>query len=222
MEKLTAAVVKSTNLPVTVKTRLGWDEGSINIPEVAERLQDVGIQALSIHGRTRSQLYKGEADWTWIARVKENPRIRIPVFGNGDIDSPEKALAYKNRFGVDGIMIGRAAIGYPWVFREIKHYLATGEHLAPATVEERADVIRRHLRRSIEWKGLVPGIHEMRRHYGNYLKGLPNIKGFRQQLVTVKTFEEVDAILGEIVKTYTGYAFERRTEALIETSYTCS
>ncbi len=221
MTRLTEAVVKSTRLPVTVKTRLGWDEGSINIPEVAERLQDVGIQALSIHGRTRSQLYKGEADWTWIARVKENPRIRIPVFGNGDIDSPEKALEYKKRFGVDGIMIGRAAIGYPWVFREIKHYLATGEHLAPATVEERADVIRRHLRRSIEWKGQAAGINEMRRHYGNYLKGLPNIRGFRQQLVTVKTFEEVDAILGEIVKTYTGYAFERRTDALIETSYTC-
>ena len=222
MTRLTAAVVQSTNLPVTVKTRLGWDEQSINIPEVAERLQDVGIQALSIHGRTRSQLYKGEANWEWIARVKENPRIQIPIFGNGDIDSPEKALLYKNRFGVDGIMIGRAAIGYPWIFREIKHFLVTGDHLPPATVEERADVIRRHLQRSIEWKGLVPGINEMRRHYGNYLKGLPNIRGFRQQLVTVKSFEEVSAILDEIVRSYQGYAFPKRDPAeFMATTYSC-
>ena len=222
MTRLTDAVVRSTGLPVTVKTRLGWDEQSINIQEVAERLQDVGIQALSIHGRTRSQLYKGDADWTWIARVKENPRIRIPIFGNGDIDSPEKALEYQKRYGVDGIMIGRAAIGYPWIFREIKHFLATGNHLPPATVEERADVIRRHLQRSIEWKGLVPGINEMRRHYGNYLKGLPNIRGFRQQLVTVKSFEEVSAILEDIEREYQGYAFPRRNpDEFMATTYSC-
>jgi nifR3 family TIM-barrel protein len=222
MTRLTAAVVRSTNLPVTVKTRLGWDESSINIMEVAERLQDVGVQALAIHGRTRAQLYKGEANWEWIARVKENTRLQIPIFGNGDIDSPEKALEYKKRTGVDGIMIGRAAIGYPWVFREIKHFVATGELLLPASVEERVDVIRKHLLRSIEWKGMVPGINEMRRHYGNYLKGLPNIRGFRQQVVTMKTFEEISSVLEEIINTYTGYQFEARKPAdFMETTYTC-
>src|SRR5215213_2884343 len=145
MVRLTKAVINSTSLPVTVKTRLGWDHDSINIMEVAERLQDTGIQALAIHGRTRNQLYKGEADWTWIAKVKEHPRIRIPIFGNGDIDSPEKALEYRNRYGVDGIMIGRAAIGYPWIFNEVKHYLQTGGHLEPPTMEQRIDVIRKHL-----------------------------------------------------------------------------
>jgi nifR3 family TIM-barrel protein len=222
MTRLTAAVVRSTNLPVTVKTRLGWDESSINIMEVAERLQDVGVQALAIHGRTRAQLYKGEANWEWIARVKENTRLQIPIFGNGDIDGPEKALEYKKRYGVDGIMIGRAAIGYPWVFREIKHFVGTGELLPPASVEERVDVIRRHLLRSIEWKGVVPGINEMRRHYGNYLKGLPNIRGFRQQLVTVKTFEEISSVLEEITHTYTGYRFEARKSAeFMATTYGC-
>jgi nifR3 family TIM-barrel protein len=222
MTRLTAAVVKSTQLPVTVKTRLGWDEGNINIVEVAERLQDVGIQALAIHGRTRSQLYKGQADWTWIARVKDHPRIRIPIFGNGDIDSPEKALEYRNRYGVDGIMIGRAAIGYPWIFREIKHFLRTGEHLAPPGIEERADVIRRHLYRSIEWKGQTAGIHEMRRHYGNYLRGLPNIKSFRQQLVTAASYEEVCGVIDEISRTYAGFAFPRRNPSeFMATSYSC-
>ncbi|MFT4023977.1 MAG: tRNA dihydrouridine synthase DusB [Flavihumibacter sp.] len=209
MVRLTAACVRSTRLPVTVKTRLGWDHNSINIMEVAERLQDVGIQALSIHGRTRAQLYKGEADWEPIARVKENPRIHIPIFGNGDIDSPEKALLYKNRYGVDGIMIGRAAIGYPWVFREIKHYLATGTHLPAPSIEDRVDVIRRHLYRSISWKGLVPGINEMRRHYNNYLKGLPNIRDYRQQLVMARTRDEIDTLLLQIEQQYRGFAFER-------------
>lgn len=191
MIRLTKAVIRSTSVPVTVKTRLGWDFNSINILEVAERLQDIGVQALSIHARTRSQLYKGEADWTWIARVKENPRIHIPIFGNGDIDTPEKALEYKNQFGVDGIMIGRAAIGYPWFFKEIKHYFATGEKMAPPTIKERIDVIKQHLHASIKWKGSKLGIFEMRRHYSNYLKGIPNIKQLRNQLVTLNSEEEI-------------------------------
>ncbi len=211
MIRLTSAVVRSTSLPVTVKTRLGWDENSKNIEEVAERLQDAGIKALSIHGRTRAQLYKGEADWTLIAKVKNNPRITIPIFGNGDIDTPEKTLEYKNRYGVDGIMIGRAAIGYPWIFNEIKHFLKTGEHLDPPTIEQRVEVIRLHLHRSVEWKGLVPGINEMRRHYTNYLKGIPNIKEYRLKLVTIKEVEEIDQVLDEIIKTYTGYQFEKRS-----------
>ncbi len=221
MVRLTAACVRSTKLPVTVKTRLGWDADSINIGEVAERLQDTGIKALAIHGRTRSQLYKGEADWTHIARVKDNPRIQIPIFGNGDIDSPEKALDYKKRFGVDGIMIGRAAIGYPWIFNEIKHFFAAGEHLPPPTIEQRVDVIRRHLHKSVEWKGLVPGINEMRRHYNNYLKGLPNIKEYRLKLVTFKTVEEIDAVLDEIIRVYTGFQFERRQVEMDNLSYNC-
>lgn len=207
MVRLTRSVVNSTYLPVTVKTRLGWDESSRNIEEVAERLQDVGVKALSIHGRTRMQMYKGEADWRLIAKVKENPRIHIPVFGNGDIDSPVKALEYKNRYGVDGIMIGRAAIGYPWIFREIKHYIRTGTFLSPPTVEERVDVCRKHLRMSVEWKGEKLGILEMRRHYATYLKGLPNIKEFRMQLVTLPTFEEIDEVFKQIVVAYQGYEF---------------
>jgi nifR3 family TIM-barrel protein len=221
MVKLTDAVVRSTSLPVTVKTRLGWDHDSINIMEVAERLQDIGIKALSIHGRTRAQLYKGEADWTWIAKVKENPRINIPIFGNGDIDSPEKAQEYKNRFGVDGIMIGRAAIGYPWIFNEIKHFVKTGEHLSPPTIEQRVAVIRQHLQRSVEWKGMIPGINEMRRHYTNYLKGLPNIKEYRLKLVTVKTVEEIDETLNEIVSVYSGFRFERRKVDMEAMAYSC-
>ena len=189
MARLTEAVVRSTNLPVTVKTRLGWDDSSKNIEEVAERLQDVGVKALTIHGRTRAQLYKGEADWSLIAAVKNNPRIRIPIFGNGDIDSPQKALEYKNRYGVDGIMIGRAAIGYPWIFREIKQFMLNGEILPLPTIEERLEVCRTHVRKSVEWKGEVLGILEMRRHYSNYLKGLSHIKEFRTRLVTVKTIQ---------------------------------
>src|SRR6187431_373172 len=209
MVRLTKAVVNSTSLPVTVKTRLGWDITSINIIEVAERLQDVGIKALAIHGRTRNQLYKGVADWSWIARVKENPRITIPIFGNGDIDSPEKALEYKNRYGIDGIMIGRAAIGYPWIFNEIKHYFKTGEHLPSPTIQQRIDVIRKHLYRSIEWKNPVVGVNEMRRHYANYLKGMPNIKEYRNKLVTLRLVEEIDEVLNEIINSYAGYEFER-------------
>lgn len=195
MVRLTKAVIRSTTIPVTVKTRLGWDFDSINIVEVAERLQDIGVQALSIHGRTRSQLYKGEADWSYIAKVKNNPRMHIPIFGNGDVDSPEKALEYKNKYGVDGIMIGRAAIGYPWFFREVKHFFATGEHLAPPTFEERLEVIRQHLHASIKWKGPKLGIFEMRRHYANYLKGIPNIKPLRTQLVTLNNVEEIEEAL---------------------------
>ena len=195
MIRLTKAVIKSTSIPVTVKTRLGWDFDSINIIEVAERLQDIGVQALSIHGRTRSQLYKGEADWSWIAKVKNNPRMHIPIFGNGDVDSPEKALEYKNKYGIDGIMIGRAAIGYPWFFREVKHFFATGEHLAPPTFEERLDLIKQHLHASIKWKGPKLGIFEMRRHYANYLKGIPNIKPLRTQLVTLSSAEEIEEAL---------------------------
>ena len=209
MVRLTNACVKATRLPVTVKTRLGWDEDNKNIEEVAERLQDVGIKALAIHGRTRSQMYKGEADWRLIAKVKNNPRITIPIFGNGDIDSPQKALDYKNRFGVDGIMIGRAAIGYPWIFREIHHFMQTGELLPPPTLAERIEVSKNHLHKSVEWKGAIVGINEMRRHYANYLKGLPGIKEYRNRLVTLKTSEEVDEVLDEILQHYDGYEFER-------------
>jgi len=209
MTRLTAAVVKGTSLPVTVKTRLGWDDSSKNIEEVAERLQDVGIKALTIHGRTRAQLYKGEANWTLIARVKENPRIQIPIFGNGDIDSPEKARLYRDRYGVDGLMIGRAAIGYPWIFNEVKHFLQTGEHLPPPSIEQRTQAIRDHLLRSVEWKGPVVGILEMRRHYTNYLKGFPHIKEFRNQLVQKKTVEEIDEILQQVQQRYAGFTPER-------------
>ncbi len=205
MVKLTESVVKSTHLPVTVKTRLGWDCDSVNIEEVAERLQDIGIKALSIHGRTRTQMYKGVADWEPIARVKENPRIRIPVFGNGDIDSPEKALQYKNRYGVDGIMIGRAAIGYPWIFKEIKHFLATGEKLSPPSIAERIAVIKKHIRHSIEWKGTSLGLLEMRRHYTNYLKGYPHIKEFRSKLVTLSEEEAIYSVLDEMAEKYASF-----------------
>lgn len=195
MVQLTKAVVDSTSLPVTVKTRLGWDEQSKNIEEVAERLQDVGIQALSIHGRTRMQMYKGEADWTLIAKVKNNPRIKIPIFGNGDIDSPQKALEYRNKYGVDGIMIGRAAIGNPWFFKEVKHYFATGELLPSPTVEERVKVCLKHVSKSVEWKGEKLGVLEMRRHYAAYFKGLQHSKEIRTQLVSAGSFDEVKRIL---------------------------
>ncbi|MBK8346597.1 MAG: tRNA dihydrouridine synthase DusB [Saprospiraceae bacterium] len=195
MIRLTEKVVKSTSLPVTVKTRLGWDENSLNIEEVAERLQDIGIQALSIHGRTRKQMYKGEADWSLIGKVKNNPRIHIPIFGNGDIDTPQKAKEYKERYGVDGIMIGRASIGYPWIFRDIKQYLADGTILEPPTIEARVEVARKHLMKSIEWKGERVGVVEMRRHYTNYFRDLPGIKEYRARLVS-----EMDgAILNEIL-----------------------
>lgn len=221
MVRLTSAVVRSTSLPVTVKTRLGWDDQTINIGEVAERLQDVGIKALAIHGRTRCQLYKGTADWTHIARVKENPRIQIPIFGNGDIDSPEKALLYKNRYGVDGIMIGRAAIGYPWIFNEIKHFVKTGSHLAPPSIQQRVDVIRQHLHRSVEWKGPKAGINEMRRHYTNYLRGLPNIRDYRMKLVTLPEVAQIDEVLDEIERQYDGYVFAPRQVDMAAMAYSC-
>jgi nifR3 family TIM-barrel protein len=207
MVELTDRVVRSTNLPVTVKTRLGWDENTKYIEEVAERLQDVGIRALAIHGRTRKQMYKGEADWTLMGKIVENPRIHIPIFGNGDINSPQKALEYRNRYGVDGIMIGRASIGYPWIFREIKHFLRTGEILPPPTIEERVDMAKRHLVHSLEWKGEKLGVVEMRRHYTNYFRNYPGIKPYRSQLVTADEPEEIFSILDEIENKYAGYEF---------------
>lgn len=200
MVALTRAIVHSTRLPVTVKTRLGWDTNTIFIEEVVQRLQDVGIQAITIHGRTRAQMYKGEADWSLIGKIKDNPRITIPVFGNGDIDSPQKAKLYRERYGIDGIMIGRASIGYPWIFREIKHFFATGEMLSPPTVTERVAAARQHLDQSIRWKGPKLGVLEMRRHYTNYFKGFPNIKNYRSVLVTedepsllFETLDEMEA-----------------------------
>ncbi|UTA67228.1 tRNA dihydrouridine synthase DusB [Emticicia sp. 21SJ11W-3] len=210
MTEMTAAVVKATHLPVTVKTRLGWNEETKNVEEVAERLQDVGIQALTIHGRTRAQMYKGEADWTLIAKIKENPRIKIPIFGNGDIDSPEKALEYKNRFGVDGIMIGRAAIGYPWIFNEIKHYFKTGQQLPAPSIDQRVEAARKHLTFSIKWKGDRLGILEMRRHYSNYFKGLPNFKEYRMRMVQSLDINEIMDILNEIPVVYDGYVLEKQ------------
>ena len=202
MVALTKAVVDRSSLPVTVKTRLGWDENTKYIEEVAERLQDVGIKALSIHGRTRKQMYKGEANWELIGKIKENPRVHIPIFGNGDIDSPQKALEYKNRFGVDGIMIGRASIGNPWIFREIKHFLHTGELLDPPTLSERVGAARKHLERSLEWKGQTLGVLEMRRHYSNYFRGFRGIKSFRSQLVTLMEPTDLFAVLDEIHEHY--------------------
>jgi tRNA-dihydrouridine synthase B len=207
MIRLTTAVVKSTRLPVTVKTRLGWDDQSLNILEVAERLQDAGIRALTIHGRTRCQMYKGNADWTLIAKVKENPRIHIPVFGNGDVSTPFQAATWGKSFGVDGIMIGRAAIGYPWIFREIRHYLETGSQLDPPGMEERIAVCRKHLLRSVEWKGETLGILEMRRHYGNYLKGLPGIREWRSRLVTTSSLQEILELLEVIAIRYRDHEF---------------
>ncbi|MFN4084370.1 MAG: tRNA dihydrouridine synthase DusB [Spirosomataceae bacterium] len=210
MARMTEAVVKATHLPVTVKTRLGWDESTKNIVDVAERLQDVGIQALTIHGRTRAQLYKGEADWSLIAKVKENPRIHIPIFGNGDIDSPEKAVLYKNRYGVDGIMIGRASIGYPWIFNEIKHYVQTGTHLPSPTMAQRVEAARKHLAFSIEWKGERLGILEMRRHYANYFRGLPNFKEYRMKLVQSLEQDELFALLDDVLRVFDGYVLESK------------
>ena len=221
MVRLTEAVIKSTKLPVTVKTRLGWDDSSKNIEEVAERMQDIGVKALAIHGRTRCQLYKGEADWTLIGKVKNNQRIHIPIFGNGDIDSPQKTLEYKNRYGVDGIMIGRAAIGYPWIFREIKHFLQTQTILPSPTLEERITVCKTHLQKSVEWKGPIVGIFEMRRHYTNYLKGLPGIKDFRMKLVTLSTAEAINEVLDEISEHYKDYTFERTPIEIINYHEKC-
>ena len=208
MVRLTKAVIRSTNLPVTVKTRLGWDESSINIDEVAERLQDIGVQALTVHARTRAQMYKGHSDWSHIARVKNNPRITMPIFGNGDIDSPEKALEYKNKFGLDGMMIGRAAIGYPWIFNEIKHYFKTGTHLPAPTVVDRVEAARNHLQWSMDWKGERLGIVEMRRHYTNYFKGIHSFKEYKQILVTNDNPDELFRTLKEIEQVYAEFSFE--------------
>lgn len=207
MVSMTSEIVKSTSLPVTVKTRLGWDDNTKYIVEVAERLQDVGIEAISIHGRTRKQMYKGEADWTLIGDVKNNPRIHIPVFGNGDVDSGAKAVDMKNRFGVDGVMIGRASIGYPWIFREIKHFMSTGQVHEPPTISERVDAARRHLEFSLKWKGERTGLVEMRRHYTNYFKGIANFKPHRQVLVTSDDSNEVFAKLTEISQVFSDDAF---------------
>jgi tRNA-dihydrouridine synthase B len=202
MVKMTEEIVKATHLPVTVKTRLGWDDNTKNIKDVAERLQDIGIKALTVHGRTRVQMYKGSADWTLIGEIKNNPRIRIPIFGNGDIDSPEKAIEYKNRYGVDGVMIGRAAIGYPWIFNEIKHFLQTGMHLSPPDLAERVEVTQKHLEFSIKWKGEKLGTLEMRRHYASYFRGFPDFKPYRTRLVEANTSHEVIDILNEVVSHY--------------------
>jgi tRNA-dihydrouridine synthase B len=207
MIRLTKSVIKGTSLPVTVKTRLGWDENSINIDEVAERLQDIGVQALTVHARTRAQMYKGSADWSHIQRIKNNPRITMPIFGNGDIDSVEKALEYKNKYGLDGMMIGRAAIGYPWIFNEIKHYFKTGEHLPKPTIIDRVEAARNHLTWSMDWKGERVGIVEMRRHYTNYFKGIPNFKEHRLKLVTLETAEGLFQALNEIEEVYLGFSF---------------
>jgi nifR3 family TIM-barrel protein len=207
MVSLTEAIVKRTKLPVTVKTRLGWDDNSKHIVEVAERLQDVGIKAISIHGRTRKQMYKGEADWSLIGEIKNNPRMHIPVFGNGDIDSPQKAQLYKDRYGVDGIMIGRASIGYPWVFREIHHYLKTGEIMAPPQLEERVRACRQHLKHSLAWKGERLGVLEMRRHYTNYFKGLPGIKAYRSQLVTLDEPSDIEDVLNQILVDFAHFEY---------------
>ncbi len=202
MVAMTKAVVESTHLPVTVKTRLGWDDHTKNVYEVAERLQDVGIKALTIHGRTRAQMYKGQADWTLIKEIKRNPRIQIPIFGNGDVDGVEKAANWRLEYEVDGIMIGRAAIGYPWIFREIKHFFKTGEQLAGPTIEERVSVCRTHLQKSIEWKGEKTGVFEMRRHYSNYFKGIANFKEYRMKLVSLEKVSDIETVLDEVAASF--------------------
>lgn len=207
MVSLTEAMVKHTKLPVTVKTRLGWDHDSIKIMEVAERLQDVGCQALSIHGRTRAQMYKGDADWKPIAAVKNNPRMHIPIFGNGDVNTPERAMEMRNKFGLDGAMIGRASIGYPWFFREVKHFFETGEHLAPPTLAERVDAAKRHLQMSIDWKGEKLGVFETRRHYTNYFKGIPNFKEYRMKMVTSDDSASVFEAFDEVLQVFGDFEF---------------
>ena len=202
MVSLTEAMVKHTNLPITVKTRLGWDHDSIKIVEVAERLQDVGCKAISIHGRTRAQMYKGEADWKPIAEVKNNPRMHIPVFGNGDVTTPEKAKEMRDVYGLDGAMIGRASIGYPWFFKEVKHYFKTGEHLAGPTISERTEMARRHLQMAIDWKGEHLGVVETRRHYTNYFKGIPHFKEHRLKMVTSDDPKDVFAAFDVVQETF--------------------
>ncbi|GAA4275928.1 tRNA dihydrouridine synthase DusB [Aquimarina mytili] len=207
MVSLTKAMVEHTKLPVTVKTRLGWDHDSIKIVEVAERLQDVGCKAIAIHGRTRAQMYKGNADWKPIAEVKNNPRMHIPVFGNGDVDTPERAREMRDQYGLDGAMIGRASIGYPWFFKEVKHYFKTGEHLPPPTIEERVIAARRHLQMAIDWKGEKLGVFETRRHYTNYFKGIPHFKEYRMKMVTSDHPDDVFAAFDEVLSTFSGFEF---------------
>ncbi|MBT8206500.1 MAG: tRNA-dihydrouridine synthase, partial [Eudoraea sp.] len=207
MVSLTKAMVEHTKLPITVKTRLGWDHNSIMIVEVAERLQDVGCQAIAIHGRTRAQMYKGEADWRPIAEVKNNPRMHIPVFGNGDVSSPEAAKRMRDEYGLDGAMIGRASIGYPWFFKEVKHYLKTGTHLAPPTMEERVEAAKRHLQMAIAWKGEKLGVFETRRHYTNYFRGIPNFKPYRLKMVTSDDAADVFAALEEVLEKFGDHQF---------------
>jgi nifR3 family TIM-barrel protein len=202
MQKMTEEIVQQVDLPVTVKTRLGWDDNTIQIVEVAKRLQDVGIQALTIHARTRQQMYKGHSDWSYISEVKNHPDIHIPIFGNGDIDSPEKAVEYKEAYNVDGMMIGRAAIGNPWIFNQIKHYFATREHLAPPTTAERIATVKKHLQFSIEWKGDKTGVYEMRRHYSNYFKGLKFFKPYRKLLVELEDHNALYDLLDKIGDVY--------------------
>ena len=210
MVEMTKQIVNSTKLPVTVKTRLGWDDNTKYIVEVAERLQDVGIQAISIHGRTRKQMYKGSADWTLIKAVKDNPRMNIPVFGNGDINSPEKAKLMRDEFGLDGAMIGRASIGNPWIFNEIKHFLKTGKHIDRPTMIERVEACKQHLNHSIEWKGKVLGIAEMKRHYTNYFKGIIDFKPYRIKMVTSDTKEEIQETLDEVAVKFKNYEFNSK------------
>jgi len=207
MVSLTAAMVKHTNLPITVKTRLGWDHDSIKIVEVAERLQDVGIKAISIHGRTRAQMYKGDADWAPIAAVKNNPRMHIPVFGNGDVNTPERAMEMRDQYGLDGAMIGRASIGYPWFFREVKHFFEHGTHREKPTMQERVEVARRHLEMSIAWKGEKLGVFETRRHYTNYFKGIPNFKEYRMKMVTSDDSQGVFDAFDEVLQKFGDYNF---------------
>jgi nifR3 family TIM-barrel protein len=207
MEQLTAEMVKRTNLPITVKTRLGWDHDSIKIVEVAERLQDVGCKAIAIHGRTRTQMYKGEADWKWIAEVKNNPRMHIPVFGNGDVDTPEKAMEMRDKYGLDGAMVGRASIGNPWFFKQVKRYFKTGEHLESILLEERVNAARRHLQMAIDWKGETLGIFETRRHYTNYFKGIPNFKEYRTKMVTSDNAKDVFETFDEVLEVFSDYQF---------------
>lgn len=207
MVSLTEAMVKHTNLPITVKTRLGWDDNAIKIVEVAERLQDVGIKAISIHGRTRAQMYKGDANWAPIAEVKNNPRMHIPVFGNGDVNTPERAVEMRDKYGLDGAMIGRASIGYPWFFREVKHFFETGTHRALPTMQERVEVARRHLEMAVDWKGEHLGVFETRRHYTNYFKGIPDFKDYRQKMVTSDTSAEVFAVFEEVLEKFGNYSF---------------
>ena len=207
MEKLTAEIVKRTKLPVTVKTRLGWDHSSIKIVEVAERLQDVGCKAIAIHGRTRAQMYKGDANWDLIAAVKNNSRMHIPVFGNGDVDSPEKAVLMRDRYGLDGAMIGRATIGNPWFFKQVKHYFKNGNHLPPVSMPERVEAARRHLEMAIAWKGEILGVFETRRHYTNYFKGIPHFKEYRMKMVTSDASKDVFAAFDEVQEKFGDHEF---------------